>query len=66
VRRIYSLAVWPGGPPPFALRADMAEQFEAEGRRLPDGRAWALMCDGRVIALGGLEPAGAAEARGRF
>lgn len=64
MRRIYSLAVWAGGPPPFALRADMAEQFEAEGRRLPDGRAWALVRDGRVIALGGLEPAGGAEARG--
>lgn len=64
MRRIYSLALWPGGPPPFAPRADMAEQFEAEGRRLPAGPAWALVRDGGVIALGGLEPVGATGARG--
>lgn len=64
MRRVYALAVWTGGPPPFDLRADMAAQFEAEGRRLPVGRTWALLRDCEVIALGGLEPAGAAEARG--
>ncbi|MBX9707226.1 MAG: hypothetical protein K2X61_04750 [Caulobacteraceae bacterium] len=41
-----------------ALRADMAEQFEAEGRTLPAGQKWALRQDGQLLGLGGLEPAG--------
>lgn len=48
------------------LRPDMAEQFEAEGCRLPDGPKWTLRHDGRFLAMGGLEPMGAYSSVGWF
>jgi hypothetical protein len=48
------------------LRADMAEQFAAEGCRLPAGPKWTLRHDGRFLAMGGLEPMGASSSMGWF
>ncbi|WP_312782006.1 hypothetical protein [Brevundimonas sp.] len=52
----------------FAPRADMAEAWTAEGRRLPEGPKWTL-CDKRqlrVLGIGGLEAEGAAASLGWF
>jgi hypothetical protein len=48
------------------LRADMAEQFEAERRTLPVGQKWALTQDGELLGLGGLEPSGAGTSLGWY
>lgn len=48
------------------LRPDMAEQFLAEGCRLPAGPKWTLRLGGRFLAIGGLEPTGSASSMGWF
>lgn len=46
------------------LRPDMAEQFAAEGCRLPSGPKWSLRHEGRFLCVGGLEPHGATSSMG--
>lgn len=42
----------------LSLRADMAADFEREGRTLPPGPTWALWIDDRLVGMGGLTPHG--------
>lgn len=50
--------------PTMRLRPDMAEAFQAEAGRVPPGPKWILTAGTEVVAVGGLEPAGAGASLG--
>lgn len=65
----FRLEAWrPGDERRFTMRPDMAEAWEAAGRRLPDGPKWTMhdMRQLETLGIGGLEPDGAAASLGWF